>query len=92
VEEPTVLNKTISLINFLGRKYSQTQDLAEFYQYISNIPMKLFTQDYWEGNTEFWILPLFCIHSCEQTVKWQGCGASLLADPAGAPEKVRKMR
>lgn len=27
--------------------------------------MKLFTQCYLEGNTECWILPLFCTHSCE---------------------------
>lgn len=70
------------------RKTSQTQDLAEIHHCISNIPMKLLTQDYWERNTEFWIV--FILHTFMWTAEQQGRGKSLLTDPSDACKRVIK--
>lgn len=95
VEDPTVLYKTICLINVLRRKHLQIQDLDEFHHCISNTQysniFELFAQDYWEGNTGFVIVLLFCVYSLEQTVKEQGYGKSFLRDPAGATRRVIKI-
>lgn len=76
---------------FLWRKQHKPQDLAKLHPCAGNVLTEWSVQDCWGGNTEFWTVPLLCIHSCAQTVRYQGCGKSLLTHPAGAPRRGRSV-